>query len=145
MPGETGGFGGVCFGANVYRPEYATRFPPWRWRDAMQWQIIIYMAGGVAEAIHRGEWLQQYIFWFAMQCGAGGDREAAEAIIADLRKLTGRRHGLERFAIRARKLLLANWPAVEAIAAVLIRDRRIDGAEIEALLYSEDIQEMVDE
>lgn len=58
----------------------------------MQWQIVIELAGGIAEAIHRGE------------CpSAGGvavrdtqlphcDLKAARAVLSDLRRLTGRRH-----------------------------------------------------
>ena len=103
----------------------------------MEWQIVIDMAGGIAEAIHRGERRQRQVFWFAMlNCGADGDLEDAEAVCADLRALTGRRFGLERLVQRALKLLLANWPAVETIAAALIRDHHIDGAAIERIVRS---------
>ena len=67
--------------------EYVAQLPTWRWGDAMQWQIVIDMAGGVAEAIHRGERRQREVFWFALiNCGTDGDLENAEAVCADLRR-----------------------------------------------------------
>jgi hypothetical protein len=98
----------------------------------MQWQIVIDMAGGAAEAIHRGERNKREIMWFALfNCGTEGDLETASAVLADLNALT-KRYGLNRFVIRAVGLLRANWLAFEAIASVLIRDQYIDGAEIAA-------------
>lgn len=129
---DDGKASGICFGSSVYRPEYASSLPNWRWQDAMEWQIVIDLAGGVAEAIHRGEYRQREMFWFVLlNCGTEQDLENAEAVCADLQALTGRRYGLQRFVRRALKLLLANRPAVKAIAAALIRDRYIDGSEIE--------------
>src|SRR4029077_11474929 len=123
---------GICFGAQVWHPRYAVMCPDWDWADAMGWEIVSLMAGGVAEAIHRGERRQCEVMWFALfNCGTDGDLDDAEATLADLNRLTGRRYGLQRFAVRALKLLLANWDAVETIAAVLIRDQFIGGAEIE--------------
>ena len=131
---EDGKAGGNCYGGLVYHARYAARLPGWNWRDAMEWQIVIDMAGGVAEAIHRGERRQKEVFWFAMlNCGAGGDLEAAERTLEDLRALTGRRDG-RQYARRALRLLLARWDAVEAIAAALIRDGHIDGEDIEDLV-----------
>ena len=48
-------WGGLCSGTTVYHAAYVTRLPSWDWRDAMEWQIVLDMAGGIAEAIHRGE------------------------------------------------------------------------------------------
>ena len=130
-----GKVGGLCFGSKVYRAEYAVQAPHWRWQDAMQWQIVIDMAGGAAEAIHRGERNKRGLMWFALlNCGTDGDLEDADKVLADLNALTGKRYGLNRFVIRAVELLRANWGAVEAIAAVMIRDGHIDGAEITAVV-----------
>ena len=128
-------WGGTCFGSEVYNPAYVTRLPSWDWRDAMEWQIIMNMAGGIAEAIHRGERRQRHVFQFAMlNCGVHLDLADADNVLADLRTLTGHRFRLERYARRALKLTLANWTAVEAIAAVLIRDMHIEGSAIEKLV-----------
>lgn len=133
---DNGKASGICFGSNVYMPEYAIQLPSWNWRDAMQWQIIANLAGGVAEAIHRGERRKQDVMWFALlNCGTEGDLEDADAVLADLRQLTGRRYGLQRFVLQARALLIEQWPAVAALAAELIRDRHIDGDEIDAIVY----------
>jgi hypothetical protein len=130
---DDGKASGICFGANVYDPHYVAALPGGDCRDAMQWQIVIDMAGGAAEAIHRGERNKREIMWFALfNCGTEGDLETASAVLADLNALTSKRYGLNRFVIRAVELLRANWPAVESIAAVLIRDRYIDNAEIAA-------------
>ena len=95
----------------------------------------ISMSGGIAEAIHRGERRRRVVFQFArLNCGAHHDLADAEKVLADLRALPGRRYGLERYTQRALKLMLAHWPAVEAIAAVLIRDLRIEGSTIEELV-----------
>jgi hypothetical protein len=134
---DVGKASGICYGSRVYRPEYAARLPDWRWGHAMEWEIVINMAGGVAEAIYRGERRQREVMWFAlMNCGTEGDLDDAEVVLADLNRLTRRRYGLQRFTIRALKLLLANWDAVEVIAATLIRDQHVDGAEIERAVRS---------
>ena len=58
----------------------------------------------------------------------------ANEVLRDLSVLIRRRHTLRRYIVRTFKLLLANWPAVKAVAAALIRDGRIDGAEIERIV-----------
>ena len=67
-----------------------------------------------------------------------GDLETIDRAIDALRILTnGEDHNddaYRHFAGLAWDLLKANWPAVEAIAAALIERRRIDGAEVEALM-----------
>ena len=128
-------WGGLCSGTTVYHAAYVTRLPSWDWRDAMEWQLVISMSGGIAEAIHRGERRRRVVFQFArLNCGAHHDLADAEKVLADLRALPGRRYGQERYTQRALKLMLAHWPAVEAIAAVLIRDLRIEGSTIEELV-----------
>lgn len=128
---EDGKFGGLCFGSNVYRPEYAANLPQWPWQHAMEWQIMMNMAGGVAEAIHRGERRQRHVMWFALfDCGTESDLENAEKVLADLRELTGSRYDLQRFVVQTLKLLLEHWPAVDALALRLIEARRVEGDEL---------------
>jgi hypothetical protein len=126
---------GVYVGTQVYHPAYLTRLPSFDWRDAAEWQLVKNLAGGIAEAIHRGEHRPRNVFRFAMaNCGAEDDFIDAEKVLVDLSKLSGRRCGLQRYTRRTLKLMLAHWPAVAAIAAVLIRDMRIEGAAIEELV-----------
>ena len=55
-------------------------------------------------------------------------------MLADLRRLTGRRQDEQHFAERALAVLLTHWKAVEALALALIKDRRIEGARIEQII-----------
>jgi hypothetical protein len=54
-------------------------------RDLMARQIVVHLAGGIAEAICRGE----RPGFAKLNCNA--DADLAAAVLADLRKLTGRR------------------------------------------------------
>ena len=84
-------------------------YPDWDWADAMQWQIVATLAGGIAEAVHRGERRKRHVMWFALcNCGSKDDFISVDAILADLRKLTGHHYGPQRFAERTLVLLLAN-------------------------------------
>ena len=107
----------------------------WDHRDAMEWEITVYLAGGIAEAIYRGERRKKHVLRFAMlNSGCDEDCASIAAVLADLRKLTGRRHGEQRFAERALALLLKHWPAVEALALALIDQGHIKGDEVEAII-----------
>lgn len=132
----TGGRGGVCCASHVYCREYVKEFPDWYWRDAVEWQLMIYLAGGVAEAIHLGERRQREIFRFLYaNCrGIASDLEDAAPVLRDLRAVSGRRNWLQQPAVWTLRLLRWHWPAVETIAAVLIRDGYIDGAEIKRIV-----------
>jgi hypothetical protein len=46
------GGGGACVGANIYS---STSCIKERYRPLMEWQVMIYLAGGVADGLHRGE------------------------------------------------------------------------------------------
>jgi hypothetical protein len=60
--------------------------------DLMERQIVIHLAGGIAEAISRGERRKHAVLRFAkLSCNADADLKLAAAVLADLRKLTGRR------------------------------------------------------
>jgi hypothetical protein len=95
----------------------------------MQAQVIIDVSGGVAEAIHRGTAVH------IASCRMEADPQRALALInGDLFRLIGHRHGLQPFLELARSMLEAHWPAVDALARALIRDRRIEGDEVEAII-----------
>jgi hypothetical protein len=127
--------GGLCFGPNIYAIEWPEARIDRAYRDVMEWQIVIDLAGGIAEAISRGERRKKEVFWFAVfNCACGDDLKNAAAILADLRKLTGHRYGERRFAERARDLLLANWPAVDALASALVGAERIEGDQVEKIV-----------
>ena len=107
----------------------------------LEWDIVVNFAGGLAEAIHRGERNRRSALRIALaKCGMGIDLEAIKRRIAALRILTDfpddddDRDAHRRFAWQALALLKANWVAVEAIAAALIERRKLDGAEVEAII-----------
>jgi hypothetical protein len=84
----------------------------------MEAQVIVELAGGIAEAIHRGERRKQEVLAFATR----------------QRRLTGYRLDAQHFADRTLTMLEAHWPAVEAVATALIEDRRIEGERVERII-----------
>ncbi|MGY3131991.1 hypothetical protein ACVWZM_002673 [Bradyrhizobium sp. USDA 4501] len=128
-------WGGLCFGPDIYAIEWPeARIDP-IYREAMEWQVVIDLAGGISEAISRGERRKKEVFYFAtFNCACGDDLKSAAAVLADLRKLTGRQYGERRFAERARALLLANWAAVDALVSALIDAERIEGDQVEKIV-----------
>ena len=130
-PGE---WSGNCVSQDIYSPTWsldriAEILPP-----LMEAQIVIEMAGGIAEAIHRGERNQP--FWFATRhCGTSTDRQRATAVLTDYYHLTGQRVEKRVFAERASRLLLANWFAVDALATELIAQHgRLEGDQVERII-----------
>ena len=59
-------------------------------------------------------------------------------MLGDLRTLTGVRFELQTFAMRTRGLLEARWGAVSALAAALVRERRIEGDRVEWIMAQAD-------
>ena len=55
-------------------------------------------------------------------------------MLGDLFRLTGVRYDAQRFAERALAVVLAHWPAVEALASALIENRRIEGEDVEQII-----------
>ena len=99
-----------------------------RYRPLMEAQIVIDLAGGVAEAIYRGERRPREVLAFAdAHCSIGIDLENARPVLRDLFMLTGVHYGADDFAERTLALLMAHWPAVEALASALIEDWRVEG------------------
>jgi hypothetical protein len=127
---SSGCWGGTCWGPQIYTPEWPEARIHERYREAMEWQIVINQAGGVAEAIYRGERRKKHIMWFsAFNCGVDGDLKQTADVLVDLHMLTKRQYGEQRFTERTLDLMLANWPAVEALAAILVADKAIHGGE----------------
>jgi hypothetical protein len=85
---------GNCVGADIYSTRWAAedRIAP-HYRPLMEWQVVIELSGGIAEALYRGERRPHAVLAFAQaRCGMNTDLERARAVIDDLRALTGRAH-----------------------------------------------------
>jgi hypothetical protein len=101
----------------------------------MEAQITIHLAGGVAEAIHRGERRRSEVLRFAKaNCHTDTDLRMAGAVQADLDRLIGHCLDEQRLVDRTLALLRTHWPAVEGVAAALIENRRIDGDPVERII-----------
>jgi hypothetical protein len=94
---------------------------------------MISLAGGVAEAIYRGE--RQDVLRFAKShCNIDVDLENVKEVLGDLRRLTGIRYDARDFVGPTVKLLQTHWRAVEALAAALIEDHYVGGERVEKLV-----------
>jgi len=60
-----GHWDGVCHGPQIYSTQWPDARIHVRFREAMEWQIVINQAGGVAEAIYRGERRKKHVMWFS--------------------------------------------------------------------------------
>lgn len=113
---------------NIYSSRWSNKRVGERFGDLMERQVFVHLAGGIAEAIHRGERRKHEALRFATRhCGTDVDLRRAAAVLADLRRLIGHCYDEQRFAERALTLLPEHWPAVEAMASALIKDRFIEG------------------
>jgi hypothetical protein len=126
---------GSCISPDIYSTRWPIGCIAEPYRDLMEWQVVVELAGGIAEAIHRGERRKQAVLAFAeSNCNTDVDLKRAAAVLADLRRLTGRRYDEQRFAGRALALLLTHWAAVDALAFELIEKRRVEGERVEAII-----------
>jgi hypothetical protein len=88
---------------------------------AMEWEIMGSLAGPYAEVVARGRGAKSTIFLDALfSGGVKEDFKRAEDVLADWKWATKGRAGLRRFGERTRELVLADWPAIEALAAALL-------------------------
>ena len=127
------GCSGSCTAANIFSTRWSVRRVGQRYRDLMERQVAIHLAGGIAESIHRGVRGKEEILQFATRhCGTDEDLRLAAPVLADLRRVAG--DGEQRLAERALASLLTHWPAVEALAQALIADRRIEGMCVEQII-----------
>jgi hypothetical protein len=129
-PGETGG----CVGANIYSVRWPIDCIAPPFRPLMEAQVIIELAGGGAEAFHRGAPPHEVLSFATAHCAIDVDLDRAAAVLGDLRRLTGCRLDAQPFAERTLALLLDNWRAVEALADELIAYRRIEGPHVAAII-----------
>lgn len=123
---------GRTVGSNIYDPSWglAPRYLP-----LMQQQVVNYLAGGIAEAIHRGEREKNEVLAFAQDhCGVNTDLQRAGVVLDQLCALTGRRHDPDPYAKRAMGLLSANWKAVELVAWALAESGRVEGRWVTRLI-----------
>ena len=106
---------GNCQASNVYTPGRSPidddHFP------LMTAQVIIEISGGISEALHHcGTRPNGSELWaFAEdRCGVGTDLMRAQAVLDDLRRLTGFRYYAHEFAEAAAAML--NWRGVSELA-----------------------------
>jgi hypothetical protein len=119
--------GGNCQSADIYSTKWPLDCIEPRYRHMMEAQVGE-ISGGISEAIFRGEpetW-RHY-------CSAV-DLERAADVCRELRRLTGYAFRADDFAERTLTMLLANWPAVEAVAEALVDERRIEGRRIQRII-----------
>jgi hypothetical protein len=126
---------GNCQAANLYTPGRSgitdDNF------SLMTAQVIIEISGGIAEGFNRGGLrLSGRELWaFAEdRCGVGGDLVRTRAVLHDMRRLTGHPFYAHEFVDGAAAMLLDNWRGVSDLAQALVVRRRIEGAEVEAII-----------
>jgi hypothetical protein len=101
----------------------------------MEHQVCIHLAGGIAEAVYRGERRPQQVLAFgAAHCCIEADLEKAASVLREIGRLTCRDHTPEAYAGRTLALMLARWDAVEALAGRLAANGRLDGADVERII-----------
>jgi hypothetical protein len=101
---------GNCLSKNIYSSR-ADCFSSQAYRDLMERQVIIELAGGVAESIYRDVPLHE--------CNCDTDRKKVAAVLGDLYFLTGVQHTEPPFIERTRALLQDNWYIVQRMAKAL--------------------------
>src|SRR3981081_1958795 len=121
-----GQWSGSCHGPDIYSPAWpVARIAPQK-TCKMELQIVIDLAGPIAEAVARGERRKKYAGTFALfYCGSSEDFSHAGKVIDDLCALTKRRQALRRFEQRALAVVLAHWPAGSMLAAALVAGGRL--------------------
>ena len=130
-----GQWGGCCVSPDVYSMKLPVYLIAPRYRPLMEAQLVIHLAGGISEAIYRGERDKREVLAFAeSNCAMDDDLSKAADVLGDLRRLTGYRFEPRDFVGQTLAMLLANWPAVTALAAALVEHRRIEGEDVEAII-----------
>ena len=131
----SGQWSGCCFGSDIYSMKWPIECIAPRYRDLMERQVVIELAGGIAEAIFRGERRGREVLAFAMRhCDMDGDLQRAADVLAELRRLTGYLFEPRDFVDRSLTMMLEHWLAVTALATELVDDRRIEGDRVEQII-----------
>jgi hypothetical protein len=123
---------GNCVAFNIYSTKWPIECLAEPYRDLMERQIVIHLAGGIAEAISRGETRDPLSFAQA-HCDMEDDLRRANKVLRDLYIVIGR-NDRQRCAERAQALLTTHWRAVEALASALVEDRRIEGERVARII-----------
>jgi hypothetical protein len=78
--GHPGQWSGNCFGLDIYSTAWSEDRIAEHYRDLMERQVVIELAGGVAEAIYRSERRKEEVLRFAIRhCCIGTDLKRARA------------------------------------------------------------------
>jgi len=127
---------GTTAAKNIYCPTWPIDVLVPRYRPLMEAQVCIYLAGGVAEAIHRCGPRSGRELWSVAEscCAVDGDLQRVADVFGDLRRLTGYDLYPQHFADRTAEMLLTHWCAVEALAAALVDERRMEGRRVERIV-----------
>jgi hypothetical protein len=97
------GWSGSCVSKDIYSVRWPDTRISERYRNLMELQIGIDLAGGIAEAIHRGQWVEVMTDYAMMD----GDYQQARTVLSDLYWLTGICHDLAFFITPTRAMLTA--------------------------------------
>ena len=133
---DTGEWRGHCVATNVYSVAWPRHRLASRYKPLMQSQVSIHLAGGLAEAAHRGVRRKNAILAYALDhCDMDEDMLRARVVLDDLNALARcSKYDEQHFAGRTRVLLALFWPAVEAVAAALIEHGRVEGEAVEQIV-----------
>jgi hypothetical protein len=102
-----------------------------RYRHALEWDLVATMAGSLAEALYCCYRGVDTIEDFARNKGGGGiDFKRVDLLMADLCAMTKRRRVLKPYVKRTIAFLEAHWDEVEALARVLLEEKKIEGDRI---------------
>jgi hypothetical protein len=130
----SGQWGGNCVALSVYSPRWGTCIAP-RFHDLMRRQAVVHLAGGVGEAIARGETRKSHVLRFAkVNCAMDGDLQREQALLFDLRQVTGCDFTEQGLAERTLEMLEAHWGCVTALAEALVEERRIEDPRIQRII-----------
>jgi hypothetical protein len=101
----------------------------------MEAQTCIHLAGGISEAIRRGERRPHGVLRFAESCCAiDEDLRRADDVLRELRRLTGYRFEARDFVEPTMTLGLQHWGSVTAPAEALVESGRIEGERVEEII-----------
>lgn len=99
---------------------------PWPgWKNQiltrMEWAILTSLAGPFAESASRDArsrgGMRHAARWL---CGSEDDYRSAEAVLLDFTKVSKLRRRISHFEDRTRDLVLNSWPAIDALAKILL-------------------------
>ena len=121
---------GECRGPWVYRLTDAANLPM-QSLAALEWDLVATMAGSIAEAMYCWYRGADKIEDFARDgAGGGADFRRVDLLMAELCRMTKRRRVQKPYVRRTIAFLKAHWDEVEALAHILIAEKKIEGDRI---------------